>query len=342
MQKLKFLKSNSARLRKVFGSIIILGAGLAAAFDAGWLNAAAPEAANPMLSSTTTNAQLIGALSAPYPAPPLKDGPNDWINSPPLSLNALKGKVVLIDFWTYSCINCVRTLPYLNNWYAQYHNQGLVVIGVHTPEFAFEKNPTNVAQAVKEDGILYPVLIDSNYSTWLSFNNQYWPAHYLIDKQGKVVYTHFGEGNYAETEHNIRVLLGLNADQNVPAANSAATPFSTTETPETYLGSARADATQSFWSTQGRWTSQEQYIVSAAANASISLNFNAKNVYLVGGAEGAPITVQVFLNGKKIKSLSLGPHNLYPLLSLPTASAGTLELVFAKPGAELYTFTFGN
>lgn len=132
---------------------------------------------------------------------------NQWLNSPPLTMAGLRGKVVLIDFWTYSCINCLRTLPYVTSWHAKYKDQGLVVIGVHTPEYAFERKTANVETAIKRFGIQYPVAQDNQYGTWKAYNNQYWPAVYLIDRTGKVVLTHFGEGGYDETEAAIKRLL---------------------------------------------------------------------------------------------------------------------------------------
>lgn len=130
-----------------------------------------------------------------------------WLNSPPLSMRELRGKVVLVDFWTYSCINCIHTLPYVKQWHEKYKDQGLVVVGVHTPEFAFEKSTANVQEAIKRFGIRYPVAQDNAYATWSAFRNQYWPATYLIDAQGRIVYHHYGEGNYAETEAVIQKLL---------------------------------------------------------------------------------------------------------------------------------------
>ncbi len=136
-----------------------------------------------------------------------------WLNSPPLSSNALKGKVVLIDFWTYSCINCLRALPYVEGWAAKYKDAGLVVIGVHTPEFAFEKERSNVEKAVRDLKVTYPVAIDSDYTIWKAFNNEYWPAHYFIDGKGRIRYHHFGEGEYDESERVIRELLKENGAQ---------------------------------------------------------------------------------------------------------------------------------
>ena len=154
-----------------------------------------------------TRGGAISAAERNMPATPQITGIAKWINSTPLTLPELRGKVVLVDFWTYSCINCVNTLPYVKNWYNQYASQGLQVIGVHTPEYPFERNAGNVSAAVKKFDIRYPVALDNEYATWNAFNNQYWPAVYLLDKQGHVVYSHFGEGDYAQTEAKIRELL---------------------------------------------------------------------------------------------------------------------------------------
>ena len=177
------------------------------------------------------------------PAPDFT-GITRWINTPgsrPLSLAALRGKVVLVDFWTYSCVNCIRTLPYLRPWYARYHRDGLVIVGVHTPEFAFEHVVGNMQRAVGEHGIRYPVAVDDGYGTWNAYGNQYWPADYLIDRNGDLRDAHFGEGAYAQTEADIRTLLGEHAAAPVPPAG-ALTASSAIGTPETYLGPYRAAA----------------------------------------------------------------------------------------------------
>ncbi len=161
-------------------------------------------------------------------------GITGWINSSPLTMEELKGKVVLVDFWTYSCINCLRTLPYLEKWYADYKDQGLVIIGVHTPEFEFEKDPQNVAAAAKRLGVEYPIALDNKYQTWQAFHNNYWPAHYLIDQEGNIPDGAFGEGGYAATENEIRKLFGLS-----PIKIAEAPLLSMPLSPETYLGSAR-------------------------------------------------------------------------------------------------------
>ena len=246
VRSIGFIKKRTELLRKIFGIIIIVTT-LALAYVSHFrpdlfalLSApgtAAPVETTAVPSSTTG---LADGLLIPYAAPALA-GLGPWINSEPLTLAQLKGKVVLIDFWTYSCINCIRTLPYLLAWDKAYRDQGLVIIGVHTPEFEFEKNADNVRQAVARFGIHYPVALDSQYATWNNYNNSYWPAHYLIDKQGKVVYQHFGEGDDATTEHNIRVLLGLNPMKKMVAAGlNEATP-NYEQTPETYLGYARSE-----------------------------------------------------------------------------------------------------
>jgi thiol-disulfide isomerase/thioredoxin len=152
---------------------------------------------------------LVNALPTAYPAPEI-EGIEQWINSPPLNIKSLHGQVVLINFWTFACYNCQNTLPYFNQWYDKYHDKGLVIIGIHSPEFEYESNLSNVQNAVIKDGIKYPVALDNHFTTWRNYQNKYWPARYLIDKKGNVVYSHFGEGDYEKTENNIRYSLGIN------------------------------------------------------------------------------------------------------------------------------------
>ncbi|WOD16550.1 thioredoxin family protein [Paraburkholderia kirstenboschensis] len=160
-----------------------------------------------LVSLLATRGSALTAAERNTPAAPQITGIDTWLNSPPLTLPQLRGKVVLVDFWTYSCVNCVNTLPYVKGWYKQYGNQGLEVIGVHTPEYPFERDVGHVSAALKKFDIRYPVALDNQYATWNAFNNQYWPALYLFDKAGHVVYSHFGEGDYAQTEAKIRELL---------------------------------------------------------------------------------------------------------------------------------------
>ena len=275
-----------------------------------------------------------------------------WINSPPLTLAQLRGKVVLVDFWTYSCINCLRTLPHLKAWYAAYHDKGLVIIGVHTPEFAFEHVTSNVRAAVKRLGIAYPVMQDNRYKTWDNYANQYWPAEYLIDKQGHVRHTNFGEGEYDQTEALIRRLLGDNGTHARRVAD--ATP-SGLLTPESYLGYARLTnyvganpvpnkfTNYTFPSSlpantlayDGSWRVGAQAIT-AGKNARLRLQFEASNVYIVLGGHGS---VRSFVDGRPGRTIPVNAERLYTVRSGKPTDA-LLELRFS-PGVQAYSFTFG-
>lgn len=369
---LNFLKSRTRLLRKIFAVIMVLAAMIAALADRFALYSTMPEAPNVLPPEVATSNKLVKGLSRPYPAPSLQNV-TAWINSAPLNLTELKGKVVLVDFWTYSCINCVRTLPYLKDWYDKYQRYGLVIIGVHTPEFEFEKKLANVTAAVEKDGIRYPVALDNDYGTWLNYHNSYWPADYLIDKNGMVVYQHNGEGDYAEAEHNIRVLLGLQPMQSSEVKPETAA-FAYGQTPETYFGYARAEnfngpqpllhdqiANYIFpatlpkdgWALQGQWNVQAEKITAVAEGASIKLHFYAKKVFVVAGSEdNKPIMIKVLLNGNPIQQgagkdvdksiLHLAGQTIYEVVALPDAQAATLELKVMAPGAQFYTFTFGG
>ena len=285
-------------------------------------------------------------------APPIHAG-GAWINSKPLTISRLRGKVVLVDFWTYSCINCLRTLPHLKAWYAAYHDKGLVIIGVHTPEFAFEHVTSNVRAAVKRLGITYPVVQDNQYKTWDNYANQYWPAEFLIDKQGHVRHTHFGEGEYPQTESLIRRLLG---DTGARAKQFADLTPTGLLTPESYLGYARLSnyvgtnpvpnvmTTYHFASSipdntlsyDGQWRLGAQQIV-AGANARLRLQFGAKNVYIVLGGHG---TVQSLINGKPAGTIEVNAQRLYTVRASDKWESALLELRFS-PGIQAYSFTFG-
>ena len=313
--------------------------------------------------------ELENGIMYPFKAPAI-DGITQWINSPPLTMASLKGKVVLIDFWTYSCINCLRTLPYLKDWYAKYHDQGFEIIGVHSPEFEFEKNTDNVKNAIVKLGILYPVAMDNQFKTWHNFNNSYWPAQYLIDKNGEVVYEHFGEGEDEVTENNIRFLLGI---KGAPASAAPSEVTSYAQTPETYLGFARAagfageqavitNASNIYgypimlpddtWALKGLWWVYADKIVSGAAGASIKLHFNAGKVFAVMGIQRGSVIVDILLNDKKLQDekgddvtnsqLIVERNQLYSLVQLKRFGNGTIELTAEGPGLEIYTFTFGN
>jgi cytochrome c biogenesis protein CcdA/thiol-disulfide isomerase/thioredoxin len=302
------------------------------------------------------------------PAPQLA-GLTNWINSKPQTISGLKGKVVLVDFWTYSCINCIRSIPYVEKWYQTYKDDGLVVLGISTPEFAFEHNPANVEAAVKRDGITYPVALDNNYDTWNAFDNDSWPADYLIDKQGNIRYVSLGEGDYSKTEKAIQVLLGVH---NKPLQEGNVTPpITSTQTPETYFGTNRensyvgdpvlTDAATSFspssslaanaWTLSGAWKISPEYITSQSTTSTLTINVNAKNVYLVAGTtNGQPATVGVTLPSQNAGEFGTDAPNgqatisgsrLYNIVSLPNAGNTTVTLTVPS-NVSLYTFTFGS
>lgn len=365
MPKFGFFKTRAFLFRKLLGALIITAVGYMIFFAD-----TTPVSLTKVMNAKEAVALQQGLLQ-PYPAPAI-GGITAWINSHPLQLSDLKGKVVLIDFWTYSCINCIRTLPYLKDWYAKYHDQGLVIIGIHTPEFDFEKELANVKAAVIQDGILYPVALDNKFVTWQNFKNSYWPAHYLINKKGEVVYTHFGEGAYEVTENNIRFLLDLK--EPIPAHTTKEDRSSATLTPETYFGYARAQnfsspeavvkdqtAHYSFpaklatdaWALQGAWTIYSKKIVSAGKAASLKLHFSAKKVFIVmGSANGKPLAVNLLLDGKPLSSqkgkdvvnsvIEVSKPTLYEALTLNNSSKGILEVLPSDVGLEIYTFTFGD
>jgi cytochrome c biogenesis protein CcdA/thiol-disulfide isomerase/thioredoxin len=301
-------------------------------------------------------------------------GTQQWFNTPgdkPLTLRGLRGRVVLVDFWTYSCINCIRTLPYLEAWDAKYRKDGLTIVGVHTPEFPFEREASNVEAAIEEDGIHYPVVQDNEQATWNAYGNQYWPAEYFIDAKGRVRYVHFGEGEYGEKEKVIRELLA-EAGRQVKGGDvsvKAVTPSKTVTTPETYLGAARAERfTNSILSPgshdftapkalppnefayHGKWRITLES-ATAGSGASLDLNFGARRVYLVLGSPGRDRKVRVLLDGRPISAADAGTdvhggavtvtgQRLYNLVNLPKVGHHVLTLE-PEAGVTGYAFTFG-
>jgi cytochrome c biogenesis protein CcdA/thiol-disulfide isomerase/thioredoxin len=299
----------------------------------------------------------------------------DWFNTPgdqPLTLKGLRGRVVLIDFWTYSCINCIRTLPYLEAWDKRYRKDGLTIVGVHTPEFPFEREASNVEEAIKTEGIKYPVVQDNEEGTWDAYDNQYWPAEYFIDAKGNVRYVHFGEGEYGEKEQVIRELLKEaghapgkgGADAHGIAAEEGVT------TPETYLGTKRHERFtngdfeagandfgaiseapgESQYTFGGAWNVSEEE-ATAEQGAELDLNFGARRVYLVLGSPGHPRKMRVMLDGKPISEADAGKdvhggfvtitdQRLYNLVELPKVEHHVLELR-PEAGVQGYAFTFG-
>lgn len=323
-----------------------------------------------LVRKLATSVSRGGVLNVqPTPAPQFA-GLTNWINSKPLTLSQLKGKVVLVDFWTFSCINCIRTLPYLEKWYQAYSDEGLVIVGVNTPEFAFEHDPANVQAAVTKDGIKYPVALDNNNDTWSAYQNDSWPADYLIDKQGNIRYISLGEGDYNKTETAIQDLLGMNAPLTTPTSN---VPISEGQTPETYFGTDRADAydgatpltdgTADFQATpstdlgdnmftlSGEWTVAGQSITSESDTATLTENVSAKNVYMVASAGSTPNQiVRVSLPSGSVDEygadapdgqVMVNSDRLYHIVSLK--QSGTTEVTVQVPkGVSLYTFTFGS
>jgi cytochrome c biogenesis protein CcdA/thiol-disulfide isomerase/thioredoxin len=304
-----------------------------------------------------TQKRTLSGLKDYGPAPNFT-GNQAWVNTPAgrrLTLQKLRGKVVLVDFWTYSCINCLRTLPYLESWYRTYAQDGFVIVGVHTPEFAFEHDISNVREAVKEYGVRYPVAIDNKYATWNAYGNQYWPAEYLLDARGHVREAKFGEGAYSMTEDAIRSLLA-ERDASLPKALHLAdhTP-DYPATPESYLGTDRLDhyagspirkgmakytlpfaLDQSQLAYGGYWDVQGERIV-AGRNARLALHFYARKVHLVLGGPGS---VDVLLNGRLLRRVRVTQDRLYTLLDQGSDRDGRLELRFT-PGLAAYAFTFG-
>jgi cytochrome c biogenesis protein CcdA/thiol-disulfide isomerase/thioredoxin len=285
----------------------------------------------------------------------------------PLTLDSLRGKVVVVDFWTYSCVNCVRTLPYLRAWYDAYRDKGLVIVGVHTPEFEFEKSSANVARAIHELGVTWPVVQDNDYAEWSAYANQYWPAHYFIDAKGRVRYFHFGEGEYDVSEKVIQSLL-KEAGASVGGIISRPAPQLDSQTPETYLGYDRgrgfasavnpvADKPVNYtparqpangeWNLTGTWTITPQYVL-PLAGGTLQLGFNAKNVFLVIEPENRDGSVSVFMDDKPgadtidVKKGAFAPREsrMYQLVGLPSAGPHVLRLE-VKGRLRLFAFTFG-
>ncbi len=312
---------------------------------------------NAQLSNCTNGAPELESCGT---APDIR-GITAWLNTPggaPIELKSLRGKVVLIDFWAYSCINCQRAIPHLVDWYDAYRDRGLEVIGVHTPEYAFEKVQANVVSGAEDLGITYPIAMDNAFSTWTNYRNRYWPAHYLIDKQGVVRHIKFGEGDYATTEKLIRQLLSDGDDAALPAATERPDGTPTTPTtPETYFsvgkvvnygGTGRYDeGTHTFefpdqlapdrFALRGPWALDYQGATAQSDGATIKLNYHARNVYLVVGGTG---TVRVTRDGVSTDLSVAGPPNMRQIVADDTDSAGSIE-VSLDEGLQAYSFTYG-
>ena len=287
------------------------------------------------------------------PAPEFRNVAS-WLNSEPLTLAGLRGKVVLIDFWTYSCINCLRTLPYLKEWDRRYRDRGLTIVGVHSPEFAFERVESNVRENAGSLGVRYPIALDNDFGTWSAWHNRYWPAKYLIDRAGHIRYYHFGEGEYAQTEAAIRTLLG---DGLPPASNAKeAESDGLLITPETYLGfqrlaryggeavvpgvERRYELPQKLYASEfafgGTWRVEDERAV-AGRDARLRLAYRARDVFLVLSGTGE---VEVLVDGKPERRVKVRGDRLYTLVERERGGNHVLELRF-EPGLAAYAFTFG-
>jgi len=377
----KILKSISSiapythTVRQLFGVIVIASA-VAMIFHvdvmiqeklAHWLPSIALEQSK-IVEKELNMLRKSEGLELMTPAPELV-GITAWLNSEPLTLAQLKGKAVLIDFWTYSCINCIRTLPHVKEWYSSYRDYGFEVIGVHTPEFAFEKSIANVENAIKRFDIAYPVALDNDYQTWRAYNNHYWPAHYLIDQDGTIVKKHFGEGNYVEMEDAIRGLLNI-----PPCKKQEVLPYTTPLTPEIYLGFERAERyhpsltlqknipasyqTAGTLETnqvglQGAWTIMSDAIISNSNTSVLELNFMANQVYLVAQSD-KPAVLTILLDGKTVPGkyhtqdmnqdgiILIHAARMYEILDLKDDYGQHTLTLQCPEGVKLYVFTFGG
>lgn len=372
-------------IRQVLGVLVLVGVGVAALGADTLARWAGP-------STDRLEQAILNRLPAAVPqraaahATPLQtlDAANGWFNSPPLTAETLRGKVVLIDFWTYSCINCVRAIPHVRALDSAYRGKGLVIIGVHTPEFAFEKLPANVKKAIADMRIEYPVALDNDFAIWGGFANRYWPAQYLLDGEGRVRYTHFGEGAEAETEAAVRDLLAANgvADLGEPMADldlrgaEAPADFANIQSPETYIGYARAEnfaspqgLTQDVamryaapgelmlnaWALAGEWAVAAEDARLEKAGGSIAMRFHARDLHLVLGParDNAPVRFRVTLDGKApgkdagmdVDAEGYGTvreHRLYQLIRQAGGSAERrFAIEFLDPGVQAFAFTFG-
>lgn len=378
------LSRNTDKIQKAFGALMLLTAialftGADRTFQT-WLLDTFPsygtgltaiednEAVKRALEAKSGDASAAapGLDADDFDPDPLTLGSGLWLNSPPLTLTGLRGKVVLVDFWTYSCINCLRTLPYLRAWHERYADKGLVIVGVHSPEFAFERSEGNLRTAVADLGVSWPVVADNDFRIWNAYRNRYWPAKYLYDRDGKLVDTHFGEGAYEETERLIMRLLGESGTPVAPIPSSA--PIAADRSPETYVGYGRGeryagttpwirDAGADYqdspallardqWSLGGRWTVTRDSAV-AETGSSLQFRFRAAKMYLViapvAGSASATVTVDGRpVNGGDVRDgrLVIDGDRMYTLYDESSASEATLRVEFAGK-VEVFAFTFG-
>ncbi|MFA5894443.1 MAG: cytochrome c biogenesis protein DipZ [Candidatus Shapirobacteria bacterium] len=390
LHKVPWLLKNLGKVQKIFGLIMIMtavgiffevdrkfqtyilktfptyGTGLTRLEDNTWVKEQLELFGNSQ--KTADEEKLILSNSQKSKAPELIPG-GEWFNSDPLTLSKLKGKVVIVDFWTYSCINCQRTLPYLKNWYEKYKEKGLVIIGVHSPEFEFEKNKNNVGRAIKDFGLSYPVVQDNNFATWRAYQNQYWPAKYFVDKDGNIRYWHFGEGGYDESEKVIQELLKESGVVDVPTGISNPSYQVMAKTPETYLGYGRMEnfgsserikkdlvsqytfpsrLGENQFAFEGSWESKEEYS-SPKLGSKLEMDFNAKEVYLVMRPSDKTSKVKVWIDDQiqypgedsPAGVVTVDADRLYKLVKLDTPGRHNLKLEFEDDNCDVFAFTFG-
>ncbi len=369
---MRVVRTHAAAARKVAG-VVVGATSLAIAFNVdrhfttavpGYTNALQTRierssSAQKALEKLSGSGEALAATQGRYPRAPEFRSIKLWLNTPggkPLSIAGLRGRVVLVDFWTYSCINCLRTLPHLEAWDRAYREAGLTIVGVHSPEFSFERVPDNVRSAVRRLGVRYPVALDNDFATWRAYSNDYWPSDYLIDRAGRIRSTHYGEGAYGETESRIRRLLGEKVKVG-PTSVTDATPSQIT-TPESYLGYARLDRFANgppafdvesnyrfpdrplpldHLAYAGRWTVEPSRII-AGSGARLRLSFQANRIFLVLAGQGR---VNALVDGRQVRVIRVaGAPRLYTIARFPKLSRGLLELRFSR-GLEGYAFTFG-
>lgn len=356
--KVRFIAQYSRRIQQVFG-VLILGLALAIhlQYDTVIQAKLLQYIPVPSIQLPGTETKKQGSEFGNFGPAPEFTGINEWLNAEPQRMADLKGKVVLVDFWTYSCINCVRTLPYVTEWYDKYKDDGFVVIGVHTPEFAFEKDTDNVEKAIDRFNINYPVAQDNDYRTWTAYKNNAWPAHYLIDKEGNIVYKHFGEGNYDITENNIRTLLGLSGDA---STNMSLPNFKAIQTPEIYFGLSRQEyisneeritgenqllqypnaIPDNTFAVSGSWKFNSESAILIGDTGKIKLQFGASKVYMVAQS-ATPATIKILIDGQFYKEVAISASDIYTLFESDEYKNRQLEIEIPQKGFEVFTFTFG-
>ncbi|MCC7357513.1 redoxin family protein [Candidatus Uhrbacteria bacterium] len=317
--------------------------------------------ANKKFSSDELSAAELPVLAQ---AMPEFAGITTWwntVDNKPLTTADLKGKVILVDFWTYSCINCIRTFPFIKTMHERYADKGLIIVGVHTPEFAFEAEPKNVEREIKKNGFMHPIALDRDYVTWNAYANHYWPAEYFFDRQGRLRYTHFGEGEYDRSEEVIRALLAENGELLTPMAVAVPTPdLSKIVTRETYFGLGRGDAFSGktpikniesslsltdpkadMWSADGRWVFREEYAQANSVGSHFRFNVQAKKLHIVmESADAKDKIIEVYIDGKKSGETTINESRLYTIAEFPDARRHMVEIRMKDGGVRFYAATF--